>query len=221
MAGAPFLLVILPFATLFGVVGTEAGLNLAQVMAFSVLVIAGASQFTAVQLAADNAPTLIALASALAVNMRMAMYSASLAPYLGAAPLWQRMLIAYGLVDQSYALSMTRFETDPSLTLPARVGYIMGSFCILAPFWYGATLVGALAGTAIPPGIGLDFALPITFLALIAPALRSLAHVVAASTSVLLALLLVGIPYSLGLLIAALGAMAAGAACEVWMERRR
>lgn len=221
LAGAPFLLVIIPFAVLFGVVGTEAGLNLAQVMAFSVLVIAGAAQFTAVQLLADNAPTLIALASALAVNLRMAMYSASLAPHLGAAPLWQRILVAYGLVDQSYALSMTRFENDASLPLPARVGYFMGSFCALAPFWYGSTFLGAVAGTAIPQDFALDFALPITFLALIAPALRTLPHVVAALTSVLVALLLAGMPYSLGLLVAAMAAMGAGAACETWLERRR
>ena len=95
-AGAPFLLVIGPFALLFGVVGTEAGLNLAQVMGFTVLVIAGASQFTAVQLMADNAPTLIVLATALAVNLRMAMYSASIAPWIGAAPLCARLLAAYG-----------------------------------------------------------------------------------------------------------------------------
>jgi Predicted branched-chain amino acid permease (azaleucine resistance) len=92
--GAPFLLVIAPFGALFGVVGTEAGLNLAQVMGFSVIVIAGAAQFTAVQLLSENAPTLIVIAAALAVNLRMAMYSAALTPHLGAAPLWQRAIMA-------------------------------------------------------------------------------------------------------------------------------
>ena len=48
--GAPFVLVIVPFSILFGVVATEAGLNLVEAMAFSVLVIAGAAQFTAVEL---------------------------------------------------------------------------------------------------------------------------------------------------------------------------
>ncbi len=57
--GAPFVLVVVPFALLFGVVGTEAGLNLAEVMGFSVLVIAGAAQFTALQLMVDEAPTLL------------------------------------------------------------------------------------------------------------------------------------------------------------------
>ena len=48
--GLPFLLVIVPFGMLFGVLAAEAGWNLAEIMAMSVMVIAGASQFTALQL---------------------------------------------------------------------------------------------------------------------------------------------------------------------------
>lgn len=220
VGGAPFLLVITPFGMLFGVAGTEAGLDLLQVMGFSVLVIAGASQFAALQLLVDAAPTVIVLATALAVNLRMAMYSAALVPHLGDAPLWRRALVAYGLVDQSYAVSAARFERPPRLPAPDRFAYFMGSFLVLAPFWYAATLLGAVAGTAIPEAYALDFAVPITFLALVAPALRSLPHVVAAGVSAALALALAGIPYRLGLLVAAAAAMAAGALTERALERR-
>ncbi|MGS4944425.1 AzlC family ABC transporter permease [Meridianimarinicoccus sp. RP-17] len=219
-AGAPFILVIAPFGLLFGVVGTEAGLNLAEVMGFTVLVIAGAAQFTAVQLMADNAPTVIVLATALAVNLRMAMYSASLVPHLGAAPLWQRAFAAYGLVDQTYAASILEYDRDPSLSVPARMAYFAGCFLIVSPFWYGATLAGALVGTAIPPAFALDFAIPITFLAMIAPALRTLAHVAAAVVSISATLLLAGMPYGTGLLVAAVLAMATGAGVESMMARR-
>jgi len=218
--GAPFILVIAPFAMLFGVVGTEAGLNLAQVMGFSVVVIAGAAQFTAVQLMVQDAPTLIVLATALAVNLRMAMYSASLAPYLGAAPLWKRAAIAYLLVDQSYAVCHSRFEARPEMTLPERLAYYFGVITPVCPMWYAMTLVGALAGQGIPPEYALDFALPITFLALIAPALRTLAHIAAAAVSVILALLLTSLPYNTGVLVAGLGAMMVGAQIEHWMGRR-
>ena len=142
-AGAPFFLVIGPFGLLFGVLAAEAGLNLFETLSFSVVVIAGAAQFTALQLLQDQAPTLVVLASALAVNLRMAMYSAS-----------------------------------------------------------------------ITPEYGLDFALPIAFLAMIAPALRSGAHVVAALVATLGALLLAFIPYNLGVLLAALCGMMAGAETE-------
>ena len=82
--GAPFLLVVGPFAALFGLLATEAGLTVFETLTFSVAVIAGAAQLTAIQLMQENAPTIVVLASALAVNLRMALYSASLAPWIGA-----------------------------------------------------------------------------------------------------------------------------------------
>ncbi len=218
--GLPFLLVIVPFALLFGVVGTEAGLNIAQVMGFSILVVAGASQFAALQLMIENASTVMVLVTALVVNLRMAMYSAALVPHLGDAPLWQRACIAYFNVDQTYALSQARFEDDPGLALRRKVAYFFGTAAPVCPAWYAFTYVGAILGGAIPPEYGLDFAVPITFLALIAPALKTLAHVLAALTSVALALVFAGLPSGLGLILAALAAMAVGARVELWQERR-
>jgi predicted branched-subunit amino acid permease len=210
----PFTIVVIPFAILFGVVGTEAGLNLAQVMGFSIVVIAGASQFAALQLMSENAPTLVVVASALAVNLRMAMYSAALAPHLGPASLRDRALAAYMTVDQSYALSIQRYEDTPRLSTGAKVGYFLGTCLPIVPLWYAATLVGALAGTAIPASWGLDFVVPLTFLAIIAPALRTLAHVGAALAAISAALLLAWMPWNLGLLCAGLTGMVVGAEIE-------
>lgn len=83
---APFLVVIVPFAMVFGVLATDARLNLFEIMAFSVAVFAGASQFAALKLLQDNAPVLVILATALAVNLRMMMYSVAISPHFGAAP---------------------------------------------------------------------------------------------------------------------------------------
>ena len=218
---APFVLVVVPFALLFGVVATEAGLNIAETMGMSVLVIAGAAQFAALQQMVADTPTVMILATALAVNLRMAMYSASLTPFLGAAPLWQRACAAYLMVDQSYMLSVAKYETEPDLTLRERVHYYFGTMILIGPAWYVASLVGALVGKAIPPEFALDFAVPITFLAMIAPMLRTLAHVAAAATSVVLALAFASLPYGTGLLIAAAAAMVVGATAEVLAGRAR
>ena len=121
---------------LFGVLAVEAGLDLVETMTFTMTVFAGAAQFTALQLMQENTPTLIVLASALAVNLRVAMYSASLTPYLGAAPLWQRAVAAYFTVDQSYALSIVQFETDAAMTVPQRMAYFAGTNGLIAPLWY-------------------------------------------------------------------------------------
>tara|TARA_R100001369_G_scaffold85017_1_gene118296 strand:- start:1003 stop:1719 length:717 start_codon:yes stop_codon:yes gene_type:complete len=217
---SPFILMIIPFATLFGVLATEAGLNVVETMAFSIVVIAGAAQFTALQLMQENTPTVIVLISALAVNLRMAMYSASLTPYIGAAPLWQRALCAYLTVDQSYVVGVSKFEREPDMTVPERVAYFLGAITPIVPLWYGFTLIGALVGARVPESWALDFAIPIAFLAMIAPMFRTAAHVVAALVAVVVALLAAGIPYSLGLIVAGIAGMMAGAQTELWIERK-
>lgn len=103
---APFVLVIIPFSSLFGILATEAGLSVFETLAFSVVVIAGAAQFTALQLMQEHAPTAIVLASALAVNLRMAMYSAALVPQIGHARLGLRAIMAYLMVDQAFAVAV-------------------------------------------------------------------------------------------------------------------
>lgn len=217
----PFLLAVLPFGMVFGVIATEAGLTITQTMGFSVGVFAGASQLAALQLMTENAPVLIVMATALAVNLRLAMYSASLAPFLGPAPVWQRAIVAWLLVDQSYALAHAKYEARPRMPLPARFTYYLGTVAVVVPMWCVASYLGAVLGNRIPAGVPVDFAVPITFLAVIAPMLRTLAHVAAALCSALGVLVFAFLPFNLGLLAAALVAMAVGAQVELWMSRRR
>ncbi len=209
--GLPFIVIMVPFGALFGVLGVEAGLPLSQVMGFSVLVIAGASQFTAVQLMGDGVPIAIVVLSALAVNLRMAMYSASMVPHLGPAPVWQRALIAYMLVDQTYALAQNAYDTEPRWSIEDRVAYFGGIALPVFPAWVGATWAGAVLGARVPASWQLDFALPLAFVALVGPMLRTRAHMVTALVSVAGALAFWWVPWNLGLIVAAALAMAAGA----------
>ncbi|MGB7316937.1 MAG: AzlC family ABC transporter permease [Planktotalea sp.] len=218
--GAPFILVIIPFSMLFGVLATEAGLSIFETVSFSFVVIAGAAQFTALQLMGEQAPTLVVLASALAVNLRMAMYSASLTPHIGGAPIWQRAIAAYFTVDQSYAISITKFENAPELSAQEKIAYFFGTATPVCPLWWVFTLVGALIGEAIPASFALDFAVPITFLAIIAPALRTRAHVGAAISAAVLSLMFFTVPYNLGILMAGIGGMIVGARLEAAAEAK-
>lgn len=217
----PFLLVIVPFGMLFGVAGIDAGLSLIEVMGFSIFVIAGASQFTAIQLMNDHAPVAVVIITSLAVNLRMAMYSAALAPHLGVAPAPIKALIAYFMVDQSYAVAAQEYERRPTVPLRVKLASFAGACVPTCLPWYFATLAGAVLGKAIPAGLALDFAVPVTFLAMVAPMLRSVPHLVAATVSVIATLLLSFLPTGVGVLIAALLAMWAGATTEVILNRRR
>ena len=216
--GLPFIVMVVPFALLFGVVGIEAGLSLAQTMSFSVLVIAGASQFAALQLMLENAAIGFVLLAALAVNLRMAMYSAALAPHLGAAPFWQRALVGYLNFDQSYMASIAKYEDNPQMTLPAKVAYFLGVALVISPLWCVFTYIGARLGATVPADIEIAFILPIAFLSMVAPMLKSLAHVAAAFVSIIVAISLTGLPAGSGLLIAAVCAMVIGVVVETWME---
>lgn len=214
--GWPFIFAAGPFGMLFGVVATEAGLDLAQIMGMSVVVIAGAAQFTALAQMQDAAPVAIVIIAGLAVNLRMAMYSAALSPHIRPAPLWQRIIAAYCNLDNSFATGSVRFEAEPDRPTAWKIRYYLASAVPALTAWISLTYLGALTGEAIPDSLPIDFAVPLTFLAIIAPLLRTLAHLAAALTSVVVALLLAGLPFNIGLLIAAVLAMAVG----VQVERR-
>ena len=217
---APFVLIIIPYSMLFGVVARDAGLNLLEAMAMSVLVIAGASQFTALALLQEHAPVFIALLAALAVNMRMALYSAALVPHVGHAPMGVRALMAYLMVDQVFAVAVKTYETTPQMTRSAKLALYFGCVSVAAPFWYAFTFLGAWLGKAVPASLSLDFAMPICFIALTAPLIRSLPHSAAALTAGVTALIFAGFPWSLGLIFAAICGMIVGAQTELFLGRR-
>ncbi len=216
-ASAPFLVIGGPFAVLFGLVSIEAGLSVFQTVAMSVVVIAGAAQFTAVQLMTEVAPVWTIIMAGLAVNLRMAMYSASLQPHLGAASFKQRLAIAYLNVDASYALGIIEYEKHPKMLLGEKLAYFFGTMVLMTPVWIVGTYVGAIAGGMLPDNLSIDFAMPILFLALVGTMVKTLAHLGAALTSAVAALLLSGLPVGSGLLIAGFLAMVVGAE----IERRR
>ena len=139
---------------------------------------------------------------------------------MGAAPLWQRACVAYLTVDQSFTTSIAASEANPGWGLRRKLSFFFGTCAPVLPLWFAASLAGALIGKRIPDEFALDFAVPITFLALIAPMLRTPAHLAAAGAAMVLALALAGLPYNLGLLVAGLAGMMAGARVELWVERR-
>ncbi len=216
----PFVIAIVPFGMLFGVVATEAGLDIVRTMVMTTFIIAGASQFAVVQLLQEGAPALIALGAALMVNLRMAMYSASLAPHLGKSPLWLRLILGYFVVDQVYGLAIRRYHDHPRMTLPEKVAYFLGVASPVCPLWIAATYLGARMGSGVPEEWAIDFAAPVTFIAIAAPMLRGTPHFAAAFVAIVAALAFAWMPWSLGLLFASALGMLTGAWVEVQAARR-
>lgn len=205
----PILVGVAPFGLVAGAAVIHAGQGIAESIGMSVLVFAGASQIVATTIFGDHAPLWVALLTALIVNSRMFIYSTSIAPLLSDAPGWQRPFLGYMLVDQNYASVMTqaRFREDIDV-----VPYYVGAWAALASVWQLTSLAGALLGNVIPAAWGLDFAVPLVFLAMLAPSLSNRTAVgVAVVTGVAAAVLVPLLPMQSGLVVALLGGMAYGA----------
>lgn len=207
---APILIGIVPFGLVAGAAVVAAGFTVLEAVGMSLLVNAGASQITATALYSEGAPLFIVLGTALVVNARMFIYSTSIAPVLSDAPARLRPLLGHMLVDQNYAMTMTRGVDREDVDV---IPYYIGCWLALAGVWQLSTIAGAVLGAFVPASWQLDFAVPLVFLAMLAPALRKPhAAGVAATTGMAAAVLVPLLPMQTGLI----AAMAIGMTWGAW-----
>jgi len=206
---APILIGIVPFGLVAGADIIRAGFRPIEAIGMSVLVNAGASQIAATQLFAQGAPLIVAIGTALVVNARMFIYSTSIAPVLSDASPGLRPLLGHMLVDQNYAMTMTRGRSRDDVDV---IPYYIGAWLGLASVWQLSTIAGALLGAFIPATWSLDFAVPLVFLAMLAPALKDRPSIsVAVVTAVAAAVLVPLLPMQTGLIVSMLIGMVWGA----------
>lgn len=177
-AVAPMLIGVMPFGLVAGAAPIAGGLDLAHAVGLSVLVFAGASQLAVADVLSDGGGVAVAVVTALTINLRMLLYSASLAPALAGESLGRRLRASYFLVDQAYALSIVRW--DGSDDRRYRLPYFFAIGLTLWSAWQATTIIGALAGSEVPDDVPLDFAIPLVFLVLLVPVLQRRPAVVAA-----------------------------------------
>ena len=223
---APLLLGVAPFGMIYGIAALSAGVPAWLAQLASAVVFAGAAQLVIVQMLAAGAGFLpIALTSGL-LNLRHVLYSASMAEYVRHLPRRWRLLLAYVLTDEAYAVAVLRYQQrhaaaadhaeHTNATADLRHWYFLGAGFTLWAGWQLSTAAGLLFGTTIPPEWELDFAVPLTFIALLTLLLRERAGQAAALVAGLGALAFAALPYKLGLVAAIVLGLAAGA----WTVRR-
>ncbi|MDA3922873.1 MAG: AzlC family ABC transporter permease [Salinisphaera sp.] len=209
-AMTPILISIVPFAMITGVVGVRLGLSVWQVTAGSLLMFAGTAQIAAMQLFVQGTPLLVILATVFFINLRFVMYSASIASHVRGAPPWAKALVAYPLTDQSFMVSLYGFEQRRQRG--QRLRFYAGAALSLWGTWQLALLGGALLGGELPQNWGLEFAVPLTFLALLVPAIVDRATIAAAVVAAVVAVVAHSLPWNTGLIAGALAGIAAGLA---------
>lgn len=207
----PLLLGIAPFGLVAGIAAVEAGLDLSQAVGMSLIVFAGASQLAALDLLGRDAPLAVIALTATVINLRFLMYSASIAQYFREFEAKWKALLAYVLTDQAYALSIARFRSDRSFDAKA---YYLGAAVTIWAVWQVTTVAGVLLGAGVPDSWGLEFTVPLIFLALLVPAMEDRATTVAGLVGGAVAVAGAGLPLNLGLLVGATIGVGAGLATE-------
>lgn len=212
----PMLIGAMPFGIIYGTLAAGAGLDAWQTLGMSLLVFAGSAQFIAITLLGGGAGVAVVLLTTLVVNLRHALYSATLQPFVRYLPRRWRLLLAFWLTDEAFAVVQHRYaEEDDS---PLKHWYFLGAALAMYLSWVSYTLVGVVFGQAVPnlAAWGLDFAMLATFIGIVVPMLRNRPQVAAALVAGAVAVACQGLPYKLGLMVAALVGIVVG----VVLERR-
>ncbi len=200
-AQLPLMVGVMPFGLIYGALAIQLNVPAPIAQAMSSIIFAGSSQFVGAPLIAAATPGVVVVLTVFVVNLRHALYSASLAPYLEhLTPAW-KMLLAYLLTDEAYAMAITHYQKDGDARY--KHWFFLGTGLTLWTVWQISTAMGIFIGAQVPSSWSLDFALPLTFIAIVVPMLKQRAHVVAALVAGSVGTLALGLPYKLGLMLAA------------------
>ncbi len=205
----PVMLGGIPFGLIAGVTASNLEMSPLEATAVSIAVFAGASQLASYELLARDAPLIVVFVTAVIINLRFMIYSAAIAPTLASVPRGKRLLHAYLLTDQAYALSAARGRDAEHAA-----AYYFGSAVPMWLMWVTTTAIGALAGASIPPSWNLEFAVPLCFIALLAPALKDRRQVACAIITAVAALALLSAPHQSGVILSVLIGIGAGLALD-------
>lgn len=204
----PLLLGVAPFGMAFGAYAVDSGLSAGYSALMSVVIFGGASQFAAARQIQDAVPALIVILTIGLVNLRHMLYSASLAPHVDRLPARWRWLLAYLLTDEGYIVGVRRYARDDGS--PYRHWFVFGALFALWACWQVTTAAGILLGAAVPESWALEFALPLTFIAIVVPTISDRPVLAAAGVAGAAAILTHDWSYGTGLLASAAAGIAAG-----------
>ena len=211
-AELPLLVGVFPFGMIYGALALSAGLSPAAAQMMSAIVFAGSAQFATAQLFHEAAPAVVIVVTIAMINLRHVLYSTSMAPYVRDLSSRWKSLLAYLLTDECYAATITHYEKDG--TTATSHWFFLGAGIALWTAWQASSALGIFVGAALPSSWPLDFALPLTFIAMVITVLKDRPATAAAASAAVVALLAYALPYKLGLIVAALAGIAVGTLLE-------
>ena len=211
-AEMPLMIGVIPFGMIYGILAIAAGLPPSAAQAMSFIIFAGSSQFVSAQMYGLGVPPIVNIFTIGVINLRHALYSASIAPYLQKLPTRWKLILAYLLTDEAYAVTILHYQQEADKHL--KHWFFLGAGLTLWTTWQLSTALGIFLGATIPASWSLDFTLALIFIALVVPSLKDKASLGAALSAGVAAILLFGLPLKIGLLVASLIGIVVGMLIE-------
>lgn len=212
----------LPFALVCGVASVKAGLSTSAAIALPALVFGGSSQAVVTQFIQNSASLWVAILSGCVINLRMAVYSAAWSKKVRGFSKGRRMMIAAFMVDNTFALTERRQITHPHEG--HMFAYYAGLTVVCWASWVLFCVIGIFAGNIVPASWQLEFAVPLSFIAILSSSVRSLPMAAAALAGGTASVLLFSMPLKLGLVVACAAGLLAGLVAEkgvvLWATRK-
>ena len=171
---SPLMIPVVPFGLIFGVLAIDVGFTPIQTMGMSLVIFGGASQIVLLQLFSGGASSLVIISSVGAVNSRHLLYGAVVSEHLSDLKLIWKIIISYFLIDQAFARSNEYFKKNKDEN---KYFHLIGGGATCWIIWQSTTFLGIILGAAIPEKLGLSFAIPLTFLALLINDFRKFVNV--------------------------------------------
>lgn len=203
----PILPGFIPFGVMTGATAVSIGMSPYEAVFTSALVYGGAAQLAAFELINNSTPLAIIIFTSLMINLRFSILSAGIAPYLRPLTRRWKWVSAFLLSEPSFVVSVPRFENNESMS---QCWYYFGTAVPMWINWQLATALGVVVGARIPEDLQLEFIIPLVFMVLLFKMLDGYSTRIAALTAGLLAIPGELAPFNSGLVLAALGGIAAG-----------
>ncbi|UNH46521.1 AzlC family ABC transporter permease [Klebsiella pneumoniae subsp. pneumoniae] len=208
-----------PFSFIVGALSVSAGMSVWQSTAWSAIVIAGSAQMLALNMLKTGATLGVIIFTTLIINLRHVLYSASISGSVREASFFKKCFMSYALTDEVYATTVKEMEGNKK----EKYLFYGSAMITFWAIWVLADFLGALVGASFPhiEKYGLDFAMVAAFIAIVVPQIKSQACTVAAVVAAVSGVLLVVLPYSLGIVVASVLGVLAGLCVDLAEERKQ
>lgn len=209
--GFPLAVSILPFGTILAATAVGVGFSPLQTIVMGAVIFGGVAQAAVIDLTSRSSSIAVIAFTGLVVNIRYVMYSGSLAPHFQRLSARRRSLLSTLLVDQVYALAITKFQSNAETST---WWYYLGAGVTMWLAWVGSHTVGAVVGSRIPDTLQLEFVLPLVFVSLLFTAVEDTPTKAAAVVAAVTAIAGTSLPLNAGLIVGAIAGVIAGLVTE-------